>query len=77
MEMAYPGILQEIRRVEDAQLPACVHCKSTNTADVQCGVIGRTILIARATTKFFLVPNRKNLAPYYCWSCKEYFSEKI
>ena len=54
MELNYPGIHNQVRHLEAIRLPRCRYCKSNNTALVQCGVIGRTIEIASATTKFRL-----------------------
>lgn len=73
LEEKYPGITEQIMRFENAQLPACPNCKSTDTADVQVGIIGRTINIAAATTKFTLIPNGPKPGPYFCKNCKTYF----
>ena len=73
MEVKYPGICETIRQFEDASLPACPHCRSEDTADVQCGVVGRTIAIAAATTRFALVANGPKPGRYRCNACKVYF----
>lgn len=56
LEVLYPGIKEQIMRFETAVFPRCVHSGSANTADVQIGLIGRTISISAATTKFKLIP---------------------
>jgi hypothetical protein len=66
METQYKGIIEHIMSFENAILPPCPHCQSDNTADVQVGVIGRTIAIAGATTKFRLIPNGPKPGRYYC-----------
>jgi hypothetical protein len=73
MEQQHPGLKEQIYRFENAQLPECAHCRSTNTADVQVGIVGRTIYIAGATTKFRLIPNLPKPGKYYCNTCKKYF----
>ncbi len=73
MEKNYPGIGEAVLRFEQAALPACSHCGSENTADVQCGTIGRTISIAAATTKFKLIPNGPKPGGYFCNACSEFF----
>ena len=66
MEKNYPGIKKQINHFEKAKLPRCSHCKSRRTADVQVGIIGRTIYIAGATTKFKLIPNGPSM--YFIYS---------
>lgn len=56
MELRYPGIVVSIMGFENAELPACPLCESGNTAEVQVGIMGRTIYIVGATTKAKLVP---------------------
>jgi len=72
LENGYPGIKEQIARLENAKLPACPHCGSEATAEVQCGIIGRTIAISAATTKIKLVAD-PNPGKYYCNSCGNYF----
>ena len=74
MEMGYPGIYEQILRFENAQLPSCPCCGSEDTADVQIGIIGRTINIVGATTKFRLIPNGPKPGKYFCNTCKEFFN---
>jgi len=75
MEEQHPGIRKTILRFEEAALPACALCGSENTADVGRGVIGRTISIAAATTKFRLVPNSPAPGRYFCNACNKFFDE--
>ena len=71
-ERMYAGFRQELDDAESSDIPPCPACGSTNTARVAAGVIGRTIHLAAATTKFKLVPNRKR-ADFYCNACDRYF----
>jgi hypothetical protein len=74
MESSYPGIAAQIRRFDAAKLPPCSHCGSPHTADVQVGVIGRTINLAVATTKFRLIANGPKPGSHFCNQCKRFFS---
>ena len=76
VEANYPGIREQIRHFEEAILPICPYCNSDNTADVQCGIIGRTIHINGATTKFRLIPNGPKPGKYYCNACGKYFGNE-
>jgi transposase-like protein len=76
LESSYPGIKEQILRFEIANLPSCTFCKSNDTADVQIGVIGRTISICAATTKFRLIPNRPRPGRYICNSCGKFFNSR-
>ena len=73
LEEKYPGIIASIRRFEAAELPACSLCGSEDTADVQCGVIGRTINIAAATSKIKLIANGPKEGEYFCNTCDRFF----
>lgn len=73
MEAQHPGIRGQIARFEAAELPSCPECGSVDTADVQVGIVGRTIYIAAATTKVTLVPNGPRPGRYRCNACKTYF----
>jgi uncharacterized protein YlaI len=79
MEGRYPGIIESIASFEEMELPPCSICSSGSTALVQCGVIGRTISISNATTKFKLVPNRPANGPesrkFFCNDCQVFFDE--
>ena len=75
LEMDYAGIIENIMRFENQLLPACPSCGSDHTAVIQFGVIGRTILIAGATTKIKLLPNKAPDDPskFFCNQCERYF----
>jgi hypothetical protein len=73
MDEQRPGVKEQILRFEAAELPDCPNCKSADTASVQVGIIGRTIYIAAATTKFKLMPNRPVPGEYFCNHCTEFF----
>jgi hypothetical protein len=75
VEAQYPGITANIRRFEEAILPPCPHCGSEDTADVQCGLVGRTIRIAAATTKFKLLANGPKPGAFFCRACGQFFGE--
>jgi hypothetical protein len=74
MERQHPGLVKTIMQFENAEVPACPHCGSGNTAEVQVGIIGRTISLVSATTKAKLVPNVMNkLGKYFCNVCHKFF----
>jgi len=73
LESSYPGIQEQVLGFENAVLPGCTNCGSNDTADVQIGVIGRTICIASATSKFKLIPNSPRPGRYFCNQCKKFF----
>ena len=73
MEKDYPGITHDINRFERMNLPRCSYCGSSDTASVQCGLIGRTIAIFGATTKFKLVANGPLPFNCFCNDCEMYF----
>ena len=75
MESSYPGIREEILHFDGAALPTCNRCGSQNTAQVNVGIIGRTINIACATTKFKLIPNVPKPGDYFCNDCDKFFNE--
>lgn len=78
VELDHPGITEQIWRFENMVMPPCPYCGSGDIASVQVGIIGRTIDIATATTKFHLIANaaRTSYRPYFCLSCRKYFKEK-
>lgn len=73
LEGQYPGITEQIWRFEQADLPACPVCGSTDTASVQAGVIGRTMNINLATTKIHSMLNWVGKGIYFCNNCKRQF----
>ena len=73
LEQRFPGIIDQIMYFEEADLPICTHCQSMDTADVQIGIIGRTLHIAYATTKFKLIPNGPMPGRYFCNTCSNFF----
>ena len=75
LEKKYPGIRESILRFDKAVLPVCTRCESKDTADVQCGIIGRTINIAAATTKIKLIANGPKPGKYFCNACEKFFNE--
>jgi len=76
LESSYPGIREQILNFDGAALPTCNCCGSQNTAQVHIGLIGRTISIAGATTKFKLMPNGPKPGDYFCNACDKFFNEK-
>ena len=77
MEAQYKGITRTIEFFEAMEIPACPACKSDDTASVQVGVIGRTINLCAATTKFKLLPNSPTPGRYFCNACTHYFDGAI
>jgi hypothetical protein len=73
LETQYPGIAAYVLRLEDATLPTCPICGSGNTAKVNVGIIGRTISLAAATTKFKLIANGPKPGKHWCNECSKYF----
>lgn len=76
MEISYPGITRQIWRFENMDLPFCPYCGSENTASVQAGIIGRTIYLNLATTKFHLIPNNFDHYTLFCNACGKYSLKK-
>ena len=74
MECGYPGIKAEILAFEAAETPPCKFCASADTAKVQCGLVGRSMNIATATSKFKLLPNAPKDGKFYCNRCDKFFS---
>ena len=73
LEQSYPGITEQIQHFEALELPACPVCGSDDTASVQVGMIGRTINLCGATSKFHLIPNGNDKGIYYCNDCRQQF----
>ncbi len=76
MERQRPGMREMIEHYEAATYPPCQHCQSDHTAAVGVGVIGRTIDLSAATTKFKLVGNGPKSGDYFCNDCGRYFSKR-
>ena len=74
LENKYPGIGESINACEEKTLPVCALCRTENTASVGCGIVGRTINLAAATTKFKLIANGPIPGKYYCNACNEFFN---
>jgi hypothetical protein len=72
-EKLYPGIRESIDRYKNSDLPVCKHCGSKNTAVVQIGIMGRTILLAGSTSKIKLLINGPKPGTYFCNDCKKFF----
>lgn len=79
MEDGYPGVIESIMELEEMELPRCTACQSENTATLQCGIVGRSIMVASGTSKIKLVPNRSKTGPlsmnFFCNDCKGFFDE--
>jgi hypothetical protein len=73
MERNYPGIGQDIGHFEAAVLPACTRCRSEETSTVSCGLVGRSIHVAAATTKIKLLANGPRPGKYFCHTCDAFF----
>jgi len=75
IEARYPGFKRNVAFFEAMEIPSCPNCGSTNTASVQVGIIGRTIHLCAATTKFTLVANGPKPGEYHCHTCRHYFND--
>lgn len=73
MEKMFPGIIATIQWYEALELPPCVFCRSPDTASAQAGVIGRTIHLQAATTKFRLTTGGFSQGIYVCNACGRQF----
>lgn len=71
-ENDYPGITRQLDAIESRPLPPCFRCGSTDTAVTNVGIVGRTIALASASTKFHLRPNDKP-GEFFCNTCRQYF----
>ena len=74
LESQYSGITDTIQHFENANLPTCLNCQSKDTAQVGCGIVGRSINVAAATTKFKLIPNAPKPGEYFCNGCGQFFT---
>jgi len=74
IEKQYPGIGETILYFEKATLPACSRCGSGDTAEAGVGLVGRSINVAAATTKFKLIANGPKPGKYFCNACNEFFN---
>ena len=76
MDASYPGIAEQVYRFEAMEFPPCEKCGSYDTASIQVGLVGRTMYLAMATTKFKFLPNYNEHGIYFCNSCKVQFGPK-
>ncbi len=74
MEERDPGIKKRILEIEAKALPACVHSGADDTASVGIGIVGRSMRIAGATTKYHLIAGGPKPGAFFCNSCREYFN---
>jgi predicted RNA-binding Zn-ribbon protein involved in translation (DUF1610 family) len=73
LEAQYPGIEAAIKAREAEVLPPCPHCGSDDIARLEVGVVGRTIAMTAATTRFKLRPNGPKPGEFFCNACEAYF----
>ena len=76
LEKHYPGIKDQIMRLEGKELPACPRCASRRTLLVGVGVVGRSIQMAISTTRFRLVASGPRPGKFACASCQHYFDDE-
>ena len=74
LEGQYPGISATVQYFEAMNLRQCPACHSADTASVQVGIIGMTISLCTATTKFKLIPNCPKPGNFFCNACANYFN---
>ena len=72
-EKQYPGFKDTVFHFENAKLPVCPICQSKDTAQVGCGMVGFSISVASATTKFKLTANGPKPGEFYCNACEKFF----
>ncbi len=73
LDQTYPGIKKQILAFDAADLPPCESCGSPDTADIQCGLVGRSINISGCTTKVKLLPNGPGAGYFWCNGCESFF----
>jgi hypothetical protein len=73
LEARHSGIRAQIMDFENAELPPCPHCGSTDTAQTSLGMLPRSLAIASATTKLKLIPNGPLPGRYACNACESFF----
>lgn len=73
LDGVYPGFAEMARRFDAADTPACPACGSEDTAEVHVGVVGRTINLAAATSKFKLTANGPKPGEWWCNECECYY----
>jgi hypothetical protein len=73
LEKTYPGIARTLDYFETMTIPRCPKCRSVDTALVQVGIVGRSVNLACATTKFHLLANGGGEPMYFCNKCRKYF----
>lgn len=74
-EVAYPGLTEHIEALESLTLPGCPKCGSEESARAACGIVGRSITLAAATTKIRLVSTGPPPAKFYCNACAQFFGD--
>lgn len=72
-EHGYPGILKAIRHYEEASIPGCPSCGSCRVAVVGIGIVGRSLTLAAATDRLYLLANGPAPGSYWCRGCENYF----
>ena len=72
LEQVYAKILKQYNEMD---VPQCVHCASTDTASVECGVIRLTMALSANCRKFKLIGNGPKPAKWYCNNCEAFFNE--
>jgi hypothetical protein len=76
LESQHPGVTEQILRFEKATLPICGRCGSDDTAEVNVGIVGRSIAIASGTSKFTLIPDGPKPGRFWCRACSEFFDDQ-
>ncbi|MDB4365755.1 hypothetical protein N9Z08_02390 [Pirellulales bacterium] len=64
-----------LKQYNEMDVPQCVHCTSTDTASVECGIIRLTMALSANCRKFKLIGNGPKPAEWYCNSCKLFFNK--
>lgn len=71
----YPGILDAIDAAERAVVPPCPSCGAKDGARVHVGIVGRSLALARATTKVKLLGTGPAPGAYFCNACQRYYGQ--
>jgi hypothetical protein len=73
-ERLYPGIRETILHFENSNQLPCTYCGASDTGNAQVGFTGRSIHIARATSKFKLLVNGPIHGQNFCSQCRRHFN---
>ncbi len=76
LEDRYPGFKKCLDAYEETPCPPCPHCESNDTAFCSCGLVGRSMALAGATTRIKLHGNGPTPGEFFCNACSQYFDNR-